>query len=66
MADYVVKEVVEPEKKNLMITHCNAPERAQSVKEQIESKVKFKNILIMDTAGLSSLYANDGGVIVTV
>lgn len=65
MADYVVKEVVEPEKKNLMITHCNAPERAQSVKEQIESKVKFKNILIMDTAGLSSLYANDGGVIVT-
>ncbi len=66
MADYVVKEAVEPEKKNLMITHCNAPERAQSVKEQIESKVKFKNILIMDTAGLSSLYANDGGVIVTV
>lgn len=65
MADLVVKEVVEPEKKNLMITHCNAPERAQSVKEQIEAKVKFKNILIMDTAGLSSLYANDGGVIVT-
>lgn len=65
MADYVVREVVEPEKKNLMITHCNAPERAQSVKEQIEARVKFKNILIMDTAGLSSLYANDGGVIVT-
>lgn len=65
MADYVVKEVVEPEKKNLMITHCNAPERAQSVMEQITAKVQFKNVLIMDTAGLSSLYANDGGVIVT-
>lgn len=65
MADHVVKEVVDPEKKNLMITHCNNLQRAQSVKEQIEAKVKFKNIVIMDTAGISSMYANDGGVIVT-
>ena len=65
MADYVVKEVVDPEKKNLMITHCNNLQRAQSVKEQIEAKVKFKNIVIMDTAGISSMYANDGGVIVS-
>lgn len=65
MADHVVKEVVDPEKKNLMITHCNNLQRAQSVKEQIEAKVKFKDILIMDTAGISSMYANDGGVIVT-
>ena len=48
-----------------MITHCNNPERANSVKEQILSKVKFKDVLIMDTAGISSMYANDGGVIVT-
>lgn len=65
LAEYVVKEVAEPEKKSLIITHCNAPERAESVKEQIEAKVQFKSVLIMDTAGLSSLYANDGGVIVT-
>lgn len=66
MAELVVNEAVESEKKNLVITHCNAPERAQSVKEQIEAKLPVKNILIMDTAGLSSLYANDGGVIVTL
>lgn len=66
MADYVVKEAVEPEKKNLVITHCNALERAQSVKEQITAKIQVKSVLIMDTAGLSSLYANDGGVIVTL
>lgn len=66
MAELVVKEAVESEKKSLMITHCNAPERAQSVKEQIEAKLPLKNVLIMDTAGLSSLYANDGGVIVTL
>ena len=65
MVDYVVREVVDAEKKCLMITHCNNPERANSVKEQILSKVKFKDVLIMDTAGISSMYANDGGVIVT-
>ncbi|MBD9150740.1 MAG: DegV family protein [Lachnospiraceae bacterium] len=65
MVDYVVRDVVDAEKKCLMITHCNNPERANSVKEQILAKVKFKDVLIMDTAGISSMYANDGGVIVT-
>lgn len=65
MVDYVVRDVVDAEKKCLIITHCNNPERANSVKEQILSKVKFKDVLIMDTAGISSMYANDGGVIVT-
>lgn len=65
MVDYVVRDVVDAEKKCLMITHCNNQERANSVKEQILSKVKFKDVLIMDTAGISSMYANDGGVIVT-
>lgn len=65
MVDHVVRDVVDAEKKCLMITHCNNQERANSVKEQILSKVKFKDVLIMDTAGISSMYANDGGVIVT-
>lgn len=65
LADHVVKEVVEPEKKNLMITHCNNLQRAQNVREQIEARVAFKNVVIMDTAGVSSMYANDGGIIVT-
>ena len=66
MVEFVVKEAVEPEKKRLLITHCNAPERAQSVKEQLETKLSVKEIYIIDMAGLSSLYANDGGIIVTL
>lgn len=66
MVDHVVRDVVDAEKKCLMITHCNNPERANSVKEQILAKVKFKDVLIMDTAGISSMYANDGGVIIAV
>lgn len=65
MVDHVVRDVADTEKKCLMITHCNNLERANSVKEQILAKVKFRDVLIMDTAGISSMYANDGGVIVT-
>lgn len=66
MVDCVIKDVVDSEKKNLMITHCNNLQRAISVKEQLEAKAKFKSVIIMDTAGISSMYANNGGVIVTV
>jgi hypothetical protein len=31
----------------------------------ILEKVKFRECIIMDTRGVSSMYANDGGVIVT-
>lgn len=65
MVDHVVRDVSDSEKKCLMITHCNNPDRANSVKDQVLAKVKFKDVLIMDTAGISSMYANDGGVIVT-
>lgn len=66
MADMIAKEAVKPEEKELMITHCNCPDRAELVKRLILEKIKVKNVLIMDTAGISSMYANDGGVIVTL
>lgn len=66
MAETVVKEAVDPENKTLMITHCNCPERAESVKRMILDKITCRNVLVMDTRGVSSMYANDGGVIVTL
>ena len=66
MVDYLVSEVKEAEKKNLIITHCNCKERAEYVKEQILNKVVCKAVYVLDTAGVSSMYANDGGVIVTI
>lgn len=66
MVEIALNEAVQPETKALMITHCNNPEAAKSVKEQFEKKASFKKVLIMDTAGISSMYANDGGVIVTI
>ncbi len=65
MAELVVQEVKKPEEKRLIITHCNALERAEQVKKMILEKMRFKECIIMDTRGVSSMYANDGGVIVT-
>lgn len=66
MAEFVLKDAVHPEEKALMITHCNNPKGAECVRAQLEAKADFKKVLVMDTAGISSMYANDGGVIVTL
>lgn len=66
MAEVVAREAVHPEEKMLMITHCNCKERAESVKKMILEKIRVKGTLVMDTRGVSSMYANDGGVIVTL
>ncbi len=66
MADLVVETMEKTEERILMITHCNNRKRAETVRDLILQKAKFTAVRIMDTAGISSLYASDGGVIVTV
>ena len=66
MVDYVVKNVKEPEKKVLGISHCNCPERAEIVRDAILERISVKDSFILDTRGVSSMYANDGGVIVVI
>ncbi|MCR5271406.1 MAG: DegV family protein [Lachnospiraceae bacterium] len=66
MAEEVNKATVNTENKILAIAHCNAPEKALVVKNEIEKYCKFKDIIILDTQGVSSMYASDGGVIVAV
>ena len=65
MIDIIAKEATNPEERSLVITHCNCPERAQVVRDMILKKIPFKDSLVMDTNGISSLYASDGGFIVT-
>ena len=66
MAATVAAEIKDAQDKILMISHCNCPQRAESVKQMILEKVRFKKVLILETRGISSMYANDGGVIVVV
>lgn len=52
--------------KILAISHCNCRERGEYVKKLLMERAEFGDIVLMDTAGISSMYAGDGGVIVVV
>ncbi|MDO5410846.1 MAG: DegV family protein [Lachnospiraceae bacterium] len=54
-----------PEERVLGISHCNCPDRAAYVKEEISKRVTFKEIYITNTAGVGTMYANDGGIVVS-
>lgn len=66
MTEYVVEELTEAGKKTLAIAHCNCYDRAVSVKKMLLAKASFLNVIILDTRGISSMYASDGGIIVVV
>ena len=66
MINTMAARVKHPEEKILAISHCNCPERAQNVMEKVRSLGMFKDVIVLDTAGISSLYACDGGVIMSV
>ena len=66
MIDDVLEATDNKEDRVLGIAQCNCPERAQMVKEMIEKKANFRKIMIVDTMAISTMYANDGGIIIVV
>ena len=66
MTDHIVQNAESPEEKVLGIAHCNCPERAEKVREILLGKLKVKSSFIVNTAGISTMYANDGGIIVVL
>ena len=66
MCEIITENVSEPENKVLGIAHCNCPERAEYVKSLLVEKNNFKDVIIVNTAGIATMYAKDGANIVTV
>ena len=63
MVDLFVECMARPEEKTVAIVHCNNEERAKFVKDEIEKRVKVKEIIILPSSGVSTLYAAQGGII---
>ena len=59
MVDYVKEGENNSSDKVLAISHCNCPERARMVKEALLERMQVKDVIILDTAGVSSMYANN-------
>lgn len=66
MVDLICTECHDLEQESLFIAHCNCPDRATYIQELVMQKCPVKKVVILDTAGVSSMYANDGGVVVIV
>lgn len=63
----VIEEEGEKDKfseKILGISHVNAYERAKKLKDEIIKKYNFKDVIIVDARGISTVYANEGGIII--
>ena len=58
------KKSSDPQERMVGIAHCNCPQRAEMVKEEIIKRLPFKDVILVNTAGVSTMYANDGGIIV--
>lgn len=50
--------------KILGISHVNCKDRAEKLKKAIMDKYNFKDVVIVDAGGISTVYANDGGIII--
>lgn len=66
MVDAIVENLKNSTERILAISHCNCRERAEQVKNMLVSRAGFKDVIVLDTAGISSMYASDGGIIVVV
>ena len=49
--------------RRLCIVHCNCLDRAFYLKELVMKQCRFSEVLISETGGISTLYANDGGIV---
>ena len=66
MCELAVKEAKNPETLRVIVAHCNNEARAQLVKEELSKRAPFKEIIVTETAGVATVYANDGGIILAL
>lgn len=64
MANLCAKEAVNPQERTLLVTQINNEERGRFVLDAITKQVQFKDACIVAGHGLSTLYADDGGIVV--
>ena len=66
MSEIAVREAEDPTERRVIIAHCNCPDRAEQVKAELEKRGAFREIVITETAGVATVYAGDGGIILGV
>lgn len=65
LVDMIAENAKAVEDKILAISHVNNPTRAAQLKAEIQKRCGFKEIIVVQTHGLSSLYCDRQGIIVS-
>ncbi len=52
--------------KTAVIAHCNNRERAEYVKAELLKRIPLERVVITETAGVATVYAGDGGIVLAV
>lgn len=60
--DLIGKNCMDQTERILGISHCDALDKAEKLKAEIEARFKFKEVFIVPMRGLSSTYTNRGGI----
>jgi len=63
--DKIKQDSVEFEKRILAVNHVRCLERANWAKDEIMKHINFKDAVVVETRGLCSTYADDGGIIIS-
>lgn len=66
LVDVIVDRVKNKGKDLLTIVHCAAREKALKIKEEINKLVPNLKIMLLKSGGLSTTYANEGGLIFAI
>ncbi len=66
MVECMMEVTENTSEKILAISHCNAGKTVDVLVKRIKRVADFKKIFIIETAGISTLYAGPGGVIMVV
>lgn len=64
LAEVIGEQGLNLEERILGIAHCNCLDRALAFKEEVLKRYNFKDVIIVRTAGISTVYAGDGGLVI--
>ncbi len=64
LVDMISEYNVDFENTILGITHVNCLEKAEKLRDEIKARYPFKDIKIFNSSGLSTVYADNGGIVI--
>lgn len=66
LIDEMLKGIYDTSSRTLVISHVLKPERAEEIKQKALEIATFKDVQIVGAKGLTSVYANEGGIVVAL